>query len=94
VHFDAVEVSGANQYRVLPAESVTTCWVPMVLTVRLVPPALAAAAGLLAAGAAGVLAAAGGLLLELAHADTVSARAASVAAPHIFRIRISPSQCK
>ena len=50
-------------------------------------------AGLLPA-AAGVLEVVE-LLPELAHADTVSARAASPAAPHIFRISdISPSQCK
>jgi len=68
----------------------------MVLTARVVPPAagLEAAAdeaGLLPA-AAGVLPEAVELLPELAQADTVSARAASVAAPHIFRILdLSPS---
>jgi hypothetical protein len=36
--------------------------------------------------AAGVLAAPGELLAELAQADTVRARAARPAAPHIFRI--------
>jgi len=52
------------------------------------------AAGLLPA-AAGVLPEAAELLLELPHADTASARAASPAAPHIFRISgFSPSQCK
>jgi hypothetical protein len=63
----------------------------MVFTVKVVPPEAADAdeAGALA-GAAGVLAAVGELLLELAHADTVSARAASPATPHIFRIRIFP----
>jgi hypothetical protein len=75
----------------MPAELVTTCWLPMVLAARVVPPeaaGLEAAAELLPA-AAGVLLVAV-LLLELAHADTVSARAASVAAPHIFRISDFP----
>jgi len=69
----------------------------MVLTARAVPPAAAGLeaaadeAGLLPA-AAGVLPEAVELLPELAHADTVSARAANEAAPHIFRIsNLSPS---
>jgi hypothetical protein len=92
VHFDVVEVSGANQYTVMPAELVTTCWLPMVLTARAVPPAAEAGADAdaLPPAAAGVLPAAAELLLELAHADTVSARAASPATPHIFRISNSP----
>jgi hypothetical protein len=93
VHFEVVDVSGANQYRVKPAALVTTCWPAMVLTVRVVPPELAAgadpaeadAAGLLA-GAAGVLAAAAEVLPELAQADRLSARAANPATPQIFRI--------
>jgi len=95
VHFDVVEVSGANQYTVRPAELVSTCWLPMVLAVKVVELAAEAdAAGLLPA-AAGVLPAAAELLLELPQADTASARAASPAAPHIFRISgFSPSQCK
>jgi hypothetical protein len=69
----------------------------MVLTVRVVPaelagadPAEADAAGLLAA-VAGMLPEAAELLPELAQADRTSATAARPAAPHIFRIRISPS---
>jgi hypothetical protein len=71
----------------------------MVWTSRVVPPAAAllpAAAALLPAAAAllpaaaGVLLVVAVLLLELAHADTVSARPASPAAPHIFRISNSP----
>jgi hypothetical protein len=102
VHFDVVEVSGANQYKVKPAELVTTCWPPMVLTAKVAPPETPGleAAGLEAAAdeaallpvAAGVLPAAVELLPELAHADTVRAKAASAAAPHIFRIsNFSPS---
>jgi len=62
----------------------------MVLAVKVVPPEAAGFEA--AADEAGVLPAAVELLPELAHADTVSARAASVAAPHIFRISdFSPS---
>jgi hypothetical protein len=64
----------------------------MVLTARVVPPeaaGLEAAAELLPV-AAGVLLVEAVLLLELAQADTVSARAASVAAPHMFRISNFP----
>jgi hypothetical protein len=92
---DVVEVSGANQYSVWPAELVTTCWPPMVLTARALPPAAAGleagadAAGLLPA-AAGVLPEAAELLLELPQADTANAMAANPAAPHIFRISNSP----
>jgi len=63
----------------------------MVLTAKAVPPAAAGLAA--AADEAGLLPAAAGvveLLPELAHADTVSARAASVAAPSIFRISDFP----
>ena len=70
----------------------------MVLAARVVPPEAEAAGLEAAADAAGLLPAAAGvfeaveLLPELAHADTVSARAASAAAPHIFRISdLSPS---
>jgi len=62
----------------------------MVLAVKVVELAAEAdAAGLLPA-AAGVLPEAAELLLELPHADTASARAASPAAPHIFRISVFP----
>src|SRR5256714_5154089 len=81
-HLDVVGVSGANQYRTLPLASVSTCWPPTVVCDTVLPPA--------AAGEAGVLFA----LPELAQADTVSARAASPAAPHIARISgVSPSRC-
>jgi hypothetical protein len=71
----------------------------MVLAVRVVPPAAEAAGLEAAADEAGLLPAAAGvlpevveLLPELAHADTVNARAASAAVPHIFRISdLSPS---
>jgi hypothetical protein len=57
------------------------------------PPA-AAAALLLPPPAAGVLGVVAVLLAELPQADTVRAKAARPAAPHIFRIGIiSPSQC-
>ena len=93
MHFDVVEVSGANQYSVqargighhlLAADGLDG---QGGAARRL--EAAADAAGLLPA-AAGVLPEAAELLLELAHADTVSARAASAAAPHIFRISDSP----
>src|SRR6266704_3344642 len=89
--FDLVEVSMANQYRVMPLESTTTCWLPMVFSVTVLPLAEAGAALLLLPPAAGVLAAVPELLLpELAQADTVRARAARPATPHIFRIELSP----
>src|ERR1700738_2764647 len=93
VHFEVVEVSGTNQYTVRPLELVSTCWLPMVLAVSVLPPwagADEADAAALVAPAAGALPGAAELLLELPHADTASARAASPAAPHIFRIRIFP----
>jgi hypothetical protein len=69
----------------------------MAFWVTVLPPA---AAGALLAGAllplpaAGVLAGVAVLLAELPQADTVRAKAARPAAPHIFRIGIiSPSQC-
>src|SRR6266704_4299413 len=91
--FDLVEVSMANQYRVMPLESTTTCWLPMVFSVTVLPLAEAGAALLLLPPAAGVLAAVPELLLpELPQADTVRASAAKPATPHIFRIGIvSPS---
>jgi len=64
----------------------------MVLAVRVAPPEAEAAGLEAAADAAELLPAAAGvleaveLLPELAHADTVSAMAASVATPQIFRI--------
>ena len=65
----------------------------MVFWLTVLPPA-AAGALLLLPPAAGVLAVVAVLLAELAQADTVRAKAARPAAPHIFRIGIiSPSQC-
>jgi hypothetical protein len=93
VHFDVVEVSGTNQYKVSPAEFVSTAVPPMVVVDNAPPPAAAAAAlegaGLLLAelaldGADPLPAATE--LPELPHAVTASAIAASPAAPHIFRI--------
>src|SRR5450432_2845107 len=94
-HLDAVVVSGTNQYRTSPLESVSTCVPPTVVWDTVLPPAAADEAG---ADAAGLLLAAAGVLLvvlellpELAQADTVSARAASPAAPSIVRISdVSP----
>jgi hypothetical protein len=88
---DVVGVSGTNQYRTMPLESVSTCWPPTVVCDTVLPPAAADEAGadasaLLLVPAAGVLFALPELLPELAQADTVSARAASPAAPHIARI--------
>src|SRR6266566_3692730 len=53
--FDLVEVSMANQYRVMPLESTTTCWLPMVFSVTVLPLAEAGAALLLLPPAAGVV---------------------------------------
>jgi hypothetical protein len=87
----------ANQYRVMPWESTSTCWLPMVFAVTVLPPAAAGAllaGALLPAPAAGVLPVVAVLLPELPQADTVRAKAARPAAPHIFLIGIiSPSQC-
>ena len=65
----------------------------MVLTSRVVPPVLEDEADAAGADAAGLLAPAAGVLTalaeplpELAQADRLSARAASPAAPQIFRI--------
>jgi len=70
----------------------------MVFSVTVLPPAAAgllAAVALLLVPAAGVLPVLVELLPELAQADTVSARAARPATPHIFRISaVSPSRCR
>src|SRR6516162_6129441 len=64
----------------------------MVFSVTVFPPAAAGAALLVLPPAAGVLATADELP-ELAQAETVRAKAARPAAPHIFRIGVvSPSQ--
>jgi hypothetical protein len=102
VHFDVVEVSGTNQYKVNPAEFVTTD-VPLIVfaasaaPAELDPPELdpagVAAAGLDAAGLDAAAAAAEPVPLvaaappELPHAATTSATAASPVAPNILRIR-------
>ena len=74
----------------MPWESTSTCWLPMVFAVTVFPPAAAEALLLLLPPAAGVLAVVAVLLAELAQAETVRAKAARPAAPHIFRIGISP----
>src|SRR5580693_2029103 len=92
VHLEVVEVSGANQYSVLPLELVSTA-TPLMVVMLTVPPLaldaalLAPAAGALVAGAL-VAGALEDELAELPHADRARARAASPAAPNIFRIRI------
>jgi hypothetical protein len=67
----------------------------MVFWLTVLPPAAAGALLLLLLPlAAGVLGVVAELLPELPQADTVRAKAARPAAPHIFRIGIiSPSQC-
>jgi hypothetical protein len=66
----------------------------MVFWLTVLPPAAAGALLLLLPLAAGVLGVVAELLPELPQADTVRAKAARPAAPHIFRIGIiSPSQC-
>src|SRR5690348_12055431 len=94
-HLDVVGVSGTNQYRTMPLESVSTCWPPTVVCDTVLPPAAADEAG--ADASALLLVPAAGALLELPElpqADRVSARAASPAAPHIVRIGgVSPSRC-
>jgi hypothetical protein len=86
VHLEVVEVSGANQYSVLPLELVTTAVPLMVVMFTVLPLALDAllppAAG---AVVAGVL---DDELAELPQADSARARAANPAALNIFRIRI------
>ena len=80
VHLDVVEVSGTNQYKVKPAELVSTVVPLIVVLLSMLPDELAA--GLDAP-------AAGGLLLELAElpqAAIASTAVASAAALHIFRI--------
>jgi hypothetical protein len=82
LHFEVVDVSGTNQYKVKPLELVTT-FVPLIVAVIRAE---------LEAGAAALLVGAAGLLLEvdelpeLPHAATTRAIAASPAAPHMFRI--------
>jgi hypothetical protein len=107
VHFDVVEVSGTNQYKVSPAEFVSTTF-PLMVFVASGPPAALDEAGLDGSELAGAgldAAAAGGLPLplplltavvppELPHAATTSATAASPVAPNIFRIRRSPPHRK
>src|SRR5580658_4671292 len=89
VHFEVVEVSGTNQYSVLPLALVSTAVPLMVVVPTALPleePELAPApAPVLAGGAVDPLAA-GERLLELAQADRAMARAASPAAPTIFRM--------
>src|ERR1700738_5702128 len=72
VHFEVVEVSGTNQYTVRPLELVSTCWLPMVLAVRVFPPW----AGADEADEAGLLAPAAGVLPEAAELVLAVPRAA------------------
>ena len=74
VHLDVVGVSGTNQYKVKPAELVSTLAPLIVVLVSVLPDELAA----------GLDAPAAGGLLELAAA--VLAIAACAAAPHILRM--------
>src|SRR5689334_23148564 len=85
-HLDVVGVSGTNQYRTMPLESVSTCWPPTVVCDTVLPPAAGVLFALLVVPAAGALLE----LPELPQADTASARAASPAAPHIVRMWVSP----
>src|ERR1700730_10093051 len=87
-HLEVVEVSGANQYSVLPLELVRTAVPLMVVMFTVVPPPLDAAALLPPAAGAVVAGVLDDELAELAHADSARATAASPAAPSIFRIRI------
>ena len=73
VHLDVAEVSGTNQYNVMPLALVTTA-VPLMVLIARAPPLAPALAGAelaaLLAPAAGALAADDALLLaELAHAE-------------------------
>jgi hypothetical protein len=88
LHFEVVDVSGTNQYKVKPLELVTT-FVPLIVAVIRAELEAGVDAGV---DAAALLAGAAGLLLEadelpeLPHAATTRAIAASPAAPHMFRI--------
>jgi hypothetical protein len=84
LHFEVVDVSGANQYKVKPLELVTT-FVPLIVAVIRAELEAGVAAAALLAGAAGLLLEADELP-ELPHAATTRAIAASPAAPHMFRI--------
>jgi hypothetical protein len=84
LHFEVVDVSGANQYKVKPLELVTT-FVPLIVAVIRAELEAGADAAALLAGAAGLLLEADELP-ELPHAATTRAIAASPAAPHTFRI--------
>jgi hypothetical protein len=86
LHFEAVEVSGTNQYSVMPLALVST-EVPLMVVLPTVPPLEEPE---LAPAPAVAPVVGGELLLELAQADRAMARAASPAAPTIFRIRILP----
>jgi hypothetical protein len=79
VHLDVVGVSGTNQYKVKPAELVSTLAPLIVVLVSVLPDELAA--GLDAPAAGGLLE-----LAELPQAAMASTAAASAAAPHILRM--------
>jgi hypothetical protein len=84
LHFEVVDVSGTNQYKVKPLELVTT-FVPLIVAVIRAELEAGVVAAALLAGAAGLLLEADELP-ELPHAATTRAIAASPAAPHMFRI--------
>src|ERR1700733_4704514 len=104
VHFEVVEVSGTNQYKVSPLAFVSTTFPLMVLVDSTVPAALDDAgldgaeldgaaldgAGADAVAATGLPLPLAAVLAELPHAATASATAASPVAPSILRIRRSP----
>ena len=77
VHLDVVEVSGTNQYKVKPAELVSTCVPLNVVLFSVVPDE--PAAGLDAA-------AAGGLLLELAEFPQAAMASTAAASPAMLQI--------
>jgi hypothetical protein len=80
VHLDVVEVSGTNQYKVKPAELVSTFVPLIVVLINVLPDELAA--GLDAPAAGGVLLE----LAELPQAAIASTAAANAAAPNIPRM--------
>lgn len=87
LQFEVVEVSGTNQYSVMPLLLVRT-EVPLMVAVPTVlpPEELAAAPAPVLAGVPVLVVE----LPELAQADRAMAKAANPAAPIIFRTRILP----
>ena len=90
LHFDVVEVSGANQYRVKPWALVSTVTPPIVVVFSALPLAAGALEAVVAAGAAGL---AGLVELELPHAAIIKAAAAIPAgASHLLFILVPHSR--